>query len=103
MAICMIQTFPANPDVPDNAGFYDQLNEKMGTRENPPDGCLAHSAGQSPDGWRLVDFWESREHFDRFFQERLAPALKEVTGQDPENGPMPDVQEWELHSVFPEG
>ena len=102
MAICLIQTF-AQGSGPDSPEFYDQINEKMNVPQEPIEGCIAHSAGQSPDGWRIVDFWESREHFDRFFQERLAPAIKELTGQDPTEGAMPDVQQWELHSVFPAG
>ena len=101
MAICMIQTFKAGSG-PDSPDFYDQINEKMNVAAEPIDGCIAHSAGPSPDGWRIVDFWESREHFDRFWEQRLAPAIKELTGQNPEDGPMPEVQQWELHSVFTE-
>jgi hypothetical protein len=32
----------------------------------PVKGLLAHIAGESPSGFRVVDIWESREALDRF-------------------------------------
>jgi hypothetical protein len=43
----------------------------------PVEGLLMHVAGQSPQGFRVVDVWESREACDQF-GEVLAPILKEV-------------------------
>jgi hypothetical protein len=43
----------------------------------PVDGLLAHAAGQSPDGFRVVDVWESEEATRRF-GEKLAPVLQEL-------------------------
>src|SRR4051794_35863538 len=43
----------------------------------PVDGLLAHAAGQSPDGFRAVDVWESEEAARRF-GEKLAPVLQEI-------------------------
>jgi hypothetical protein len=43
----------------------------------PVEGLLVHIAGQSPQGFRVVDVWESEEACARF-GEILAPILKEV-------------------------
>jgi len=60
--------------------------------ENPPDGMIFHSAGPIEGGWGVIDFWESREHFDRFVGARLQPAMAELgdrTMQSP-----PDIKEF---------
>jgi hypothetical protein len=38
-----------------------------------PDGQISHIAGPTPDGFRVVDVWESREAFERFERDVLAP------------------------------
>jgi hypothetical protein len=43
----------------------------------PVEGILMHSAGEGPDGFRIVDVWESREAAEAF-GEKLGPALAEV-------------------------
>jgi hypothetical protein len=43
----------------------------------PVDGILVHVAGQSPQGFRIVDVWESEEAANRF-GELLGPILQEV-------------------------
>jgi hypothetical protein len=43
----------------------------------PVPGLLVHIAGQGPNGFRVVDVWESQEAFDRF-GETLMPILQEV-------------------------
>lgn len=43
----------------------------------PVEGLIVHSAGESPDGFRVVDVWESEESAGRFGQ-ILGPILQEV-------------------------
>jgi hypothetical protein len=43
----------------------------------PVDGLLAHIAGQSPSGFRVVDVWESEEAA-QLFAEKLIPILRDV-------------------------
>ncbi|MDQ3588427.1 MAG: hypothetical protein M3350_02810 [Actinomycetota bacterium] len=43
----------------------------------PVDGILAHSAGPTDTGWRVVDVWESEEAFQRF-GEVIGPLLQEA-------------------------
>lgn len=48
--------------------------------QEAPDGCLIHSAGQSEHGWYIYDIWESQEHFQRFVEEKLRPAMESLQG-----------------------
>ena len=48
----------------------------------PVEGLLMHVAGQSPQGFRVVDVWESEEACNRF-GEMLQPILQEVGIVDP--------------------
>ncbi|MBV9723729.1 MAG: hypothetical protein JO299_01020, partial [Gammaproteobacteria bacterium] len=57
---------------------YDALHSHMDVDQNPPDGLIFHSAGPIEGGWGVIDFWQSREAFDRFVQSRLQPALEEL-------------------------
>ena len=50
----------------------------------PAEGLLVHAPGQGPNGFRVVDVWESEEAFDRF-GETLGPKLQEMgVEQQPE-------------------
>jgi len=54
----------------------------------PVEGLLVHIAGQAPNGFRVVDVWESEEAC-RSFGDRLAPVLKEVgIEEEPEIYPV---------------
>ncbi|HUG63982.1 MAG TPA: hypothetical protein VMK83_02075 [Gaiellaceae bacterium] len=43
----------------------------------PAEGLLVHAAGEGPNGFRVVDVWESEEAAKRF-GETLGPVLGEV-------------------------
>ena len=77
--------------------MYDRLHGQMGIDSDPPEGLILHSAGPIDEGWGVIDFWESRGHFDRFQESRLGPAL----GSLGENGPSgpPDIKEFPVHNI----
>jgi hypothetical protein len=65
---------------------YEEVVAKMtgGAKrqlESPSDwpvgGLLVHAAGEGPNGFRVVDVWESEEACSRF-GETLAPVMQEV-------------------------
>lgn len=76
---------------------YDAVHGHMGIDADPPEGLIFHSAGPIEAGWGVIDFWESREHFDRFLGSRLGPALQEV-GDQAFAGP-PDIKEFSVHHI----
>jgi hypothetical protein len=82
---------------------YDQVNEAMFGQSPPPtdqlpDGLVIHSAGPAENGWYIYDIWESREAFQRFMDERLQPAIREVFGDQPPP-PGSEPQFYEIDSL----
>ena len=53
---------------------YDAAHGVMEIDSNPPEGMIVHAAGPVDGGWGVIDFWESREAFDRFVSGRLMPG-----------------------------
>jgi hypothetical protein len=47
-------------------------------------------------GWGVLDFCESRAHFDRFAQERIGPAMAGIGATG-----APDIHEFPVHEYFP--
>jgi hypothetical protein len=62
---------------------YVQLTEAMFgsypmNEDQSPEGLIIHTAGESEQGWYIYDLWESREHFQRFAEQKLAPAIESL-------------------------
>ncbi len=95
MAIAMRTT-----DFPEAVGtdMYDGVNAAMDVANNPPAGMIFHWAGEVDGKWTVTDLWESREAYDRFREERLFPAIQQVSGMDPASGPQPTVTEFAVHN-----
>jgi hypothetical protein len=77
--------------------MIDQANRHIDVDSNPPDGLLFHASGPIDGGWGIIDFWQSREQFDRFAEQRIGPAVGSLGG-DP---PQPDIREFPVHEHFP--
>ena len=82
---------------------YEQINEQLFGQSRPPadqlpDGLIIHSAGPAENGWYVYDIWESREAFQRFMDERLQPAFREVFGDQPPP-PGSEPQFFEIESL----
>ncbi|MBV9049984.1 MAG: hypothetical protein JOY58_17055 [Solirubrobacterales bacterium] len=76
---------------------YRAVHSHMRVDENPPSGLIFHSAGPVDGGWRVIDFWESREAFDRFLESGFAPAAQEL-GDRAFTTP-PDIAEFPVHNI----
>jgi hypothetical protein len=63
---------------------FDQVMRHVGEE---PEGLEARYVGTSEDGLRVVTLWESKAHADRFFADRLGPALAKVLGPEPAGKP----------------
>ena len=68
---------------------YDEIVRRLtdgkglsSTSDWPVPGILVHAAGQSPEGFRVVDVWES-EAACQAFGEVLGPILAEAGVTDP--------------------
>jgi hypothetical protein len=77
---------------------YEAVNAHMNVEADPPEGLIFHAAGPIDDGWGVIDFWESREHFDRFLAGRLGAAIQELGDRAPQA--PPDIKEFPVHNII---
>jgi len=79
---------------------YQQVNDALGITgdDTAPEGLILHMAGDSEDGFLIVDVWESEEALNRFFEQDGAGAALAQAG-------MPQVQPeiHQLHNMIPRG
>jgi hypothetical protein len=57
---------------------YEEARSRVNWEGDPADGGVLHVAGFDGDSLRVTDVWESPEHFQRFAEERLMPAVQEM-------------------------
>ena len=76
---------------------YERINDALDLYNNPPKGLIFHTAGPTNSGgWRVLDIWESKDLFDRFFRQRLQPAFNQVGLNEP-----PSRQEFfPIHNAY---
>jgi hypothetical protein len=91
MAIAVISEVPQG-----TLDMYDAVNEKLDPGDELQQGHIFHSVGaMEGGGFRVFDVWETQEAFERFVEEKLGPAIDEVTqGQAGE----PNRTIYELHN-----
>ena len=75
---------------------FDKGHDHINPDRTPPEGLLFHSSGPIDDGWGIIDFWESRAHFDAFAK-RIPEGFAAV-GVEPQ-GPT-DVKEFAVHEMI---
>jgi hypothetical protein len=81
---------------------YDRVQQAVG--EPAPDGLIFHAAGEQPNGnWQAVSIWESEEHFNRFRDERLMPAVRQSLGEAIVSGGPPPTEAFETKHVWSAG
>jgi hypothetical protein len=97
MAIAFIQEWRNAAPGTDN---YDAVAAKLDVESNPPEGLIAHTAGQDSSGtFRIFDIWESREQAERFQSERLMPIVQEMMQQRESMQPPDTMEFYELHDL----
>src|SRR3954465_5663056 len=70
--------------------IYQQVQDKINTEGDPPEGLIVHTASEVDGKLKIVDVWESEEHAQRFGEQRLGPATMEGAG---EKGRGPAIME----------
>ena len=55
---------------------YEQVRDEVTPGNKLAPGVLYHAAGPSPDGWCVIEVWESQEVAEQFFKTKLEAALK---------------------------
>ena len=106
MAIAYVQEFEIQ-DGDTRTTNYDAVVAALNLQDTP-DGLLIHTAGFDHDAgvFRIFDVWETREHGERFINDRLNPVMEPIAAaaaQDPDNDFAPPNREawYELHHSLP--
>jgi len=101
MAVAFVQEFTIDPDGDRTTTNYDAIQERLGTRDNPPAGGIFHSAGFDEEAgvFRIFDVWETREQAERFMDERVMPVVEEQMAGRPDAAPPQRQYFYELHDL----
>jgi hypothetical protein len=57
---------------------YRNVMDELGVEKRPEGGIYLHLTTPTESGFRVVEIWDEKEGFDRFVEQRLAPASKAV-------------------------
>src|SRR5918998_4582769 len=68
-------------------GSIEQFDAVLAQLGEEPDGLEARYVGTANGTLRVVTLWESKAHANRFFAEKLGPALAKVLGPEPAGAP----------------
>lgn len=99
MAVAVVQDW-VEEETDRSTTNYDAIHERI-MQSGPIEGFLLHAAGFTGRGFRIFEVWETREHFDRFVEDRFLPILKELAAADSR---QPELTVYQLHEfvVTPE-
>jgi hypothetical protein len=61
-------------DIPINWQSYEVIRATLVDPE--PDGLIAHLAGPTDEGVRIIEIWDTQERWDEFRANRLTPAIQ---------------------------
>ncbi len=102
MAVVYVQEF-AIKDGDTSTTNYDRVVAELDL-QSAPEGLLIHTAGFDLEAgvFRILDVWETREHGDKFINERLNPITEPMAAAAQERGDTtftpPTRETWyELH------
>jgi hypothetical protein len=102
VAIAYVQEFEIQ-DGDTSTTSYDAVVAALNLQD-APDGLLIHTAGFDHDAgvFRIFDVWQTREHGEKFINERLNPIIEPMAAaaaQDPNSTFAPPTREtwYELH------
>ena len=92
-------TYAFTVRVPLPIEVYDASHAEImnGAGEQGADGLIVQMARSLPDGFEVLEIWQSREHADRFNREVVGPALERLGVAD---SPEPETTEFEPRVVM---
>jgi hypothetical protein len=76
---------------------YDSVCDTLNFPAEWPDGLKAHASTEVDGHLRVMDWWESRQHFDQFVESRLQNAMGKALGDRAE---APEITEFQLHTIY---
>ena len=82
---------------------YDAVHAKFLAKQadTPMDSLLVHIGCRDGDGFRVIEIWESREKFEQFNREVVAPMVVEAAEAAPDGAPR--IEEFEVRGLVVPG
>jgi hypothetical protein len=82
---------------------YDAVHARFLAKQTatPVDSLLVHIGCPDGDGFQVIEVWESREKFDQFNREVVAPMVAETGGAAPDAAPR--IEEFEVRGLVVPG
>jgi hypothetical protein len=91
MAIGLRITFPGGTQEQ-----YIAVHDHIDIENRPPHGLIFHASGPVEGGWRVLDFWHSRNDYDQFVESRLRPAIDKLA--DSALPAAAEIEEFSIHN-----
>jgi len=80
-------------EVPAPVELYDAAHAAVGRRSGANiDGLLVHIGRSTGSGFKVIEVWESREHFDRYNREVVGPVMADLAQGQPAPAVPPPVE-----------
>lgn len=84
---------------------YEELHAEMIKRAGTAiDGLLVHIGRAHPDGFEVLEIWESKEQYDRANVDIVFPLMRELLGDAPDPSMAPQTTLLDVRGlVMPRG
>ena len=79
MAYNIVYSAPLDAPVEMYSAIHQAVDKEVGT--NIP-GLLVHLARRTPQGFEVIEVWESKEYSDKFQREVGRPVIERIAGPD---------------------
>ena len=95
MAYCLVQDW-VEPETARSTVNYDAITARLTPLAGEAKGFIAHAAGWTGNGFRIIELWESQEDCDAFMRDHVMPAVMELSVGEPK---QPATTGFELHNL----
>ena len=93
MAFARIAVFPGGTEE-----HHSAIVEALGDAHVDPEGRLLFAAGPVPEGWQILQVWDSREGLEAWVEANLGQAFARVGSRGYPTPPR--ITDFEVHDVL---
>ena len=92
MAFARIALFPGGTE-----DQHQAVVEALGESQVNPEGRIMFAAGPTPEGWQIVQVWETREQLERWVLDNLGEAFARAGSRGYPSPPR--ITDIEIHDL----
>jgi len=87
--------------VPVPVEFYDRMHaELMRTTTSPVEGLLLHIGRPTPEGFDVIEVWDSKEQYEYYNRELVEPLVMRLSPHQPPPTEMPRNEEFDVRGLI---